>query len=84
MIIDRLFLFESKNCYSNVNEFGKYVYLNEAGGASFKELVELNGQAVVMEFIKSSTMKAVTPYDIVYQNRNELEEAVMQAEIGML
>lgn len=59
--------------FSNLNEVGKYVYLNEAGGASVKELEELDCKAVVKDLIKFSPMKAVTAYGVVYQNRNEPE-----------
>ncbi|MGB4660132.1 MAG: antirestriction protein ArdA [Mobilitalea sp.] len=61
------------NDFSNLNEVGKYVYLNEAGGASIKELEELDGKAIVENLMKFSPMKAVTSYGVVYQNRIEPE-----------
>lgn len=61
------------NDFSSLNEVGKYVYLNEAGGASTKELEELDGKAIVENLMKFSPMKAVTSYGVVYQNRIEPE-----------
>jgi hypothetical protein len=59
--------------FSNLNEVGKYVYLNEAGGSSVKEIEDLDGQAVIKDLMKFSPIKAVTSYGVVYQNRNEPE-----------
>lgn len=59
--------------FSNLNEVGKAVYLNEAGGASAKELEELDGRTIVEDLMKFSPLKKVTTYGVVYQNRNEPE-----------
>lgn len=59
--------------FSNLNEVGKYIYLNESGGAAVDELEELDGREIVEDLMKFSPLKAVTAYGVVYQNRNEPE-----------
>jgi len=60
--------------FSNLNAVGKDVYLNEVGAATTKELEAIDGRAVVDELMKFSPMKVVTPYGVLYQNRNEPEQ----------
>jgi hypothetical protein len=60
--------------FSNLNAVGRDVYLNEVGAATTKELEEIDGRAVVDELMKFSPMKVVTPYGVLYQNRNEPEQ----------
>jgi hypothetical protein len=78
---DLINLTYNTHCYSVISDFsklyevGKYVYLNEAGGSTVKEMEELDGKAIVEDLMKYSPMKAVTAYGVVYQNRNEPEIA---------
>ena len=60
--------------FSNLNAVGRDVYLNEVGAATTKELEAIDGRAVVDELMKFSPMKVVTPYGVLYQNRNEPEQ----------
>lgn len=76
---DLINLTYNTHCYSvisdfnNLDEVGKDVYLNEAGGVSVKELEELDGRAITQEIMKNSPIRAITNYGVVYQNRNEPE-----------
>jgi hypothetical protein len=60
--------------FSNLNAVGRDVYLNEVGAATTKELEAIDGRAVVDELMKFSPMKVVTPYGVLYQNRNQPEQ----------
>lgn len=60
--------------FSDLNAVGRDVYLNEVGAATTKELEQVDGRAVVDELMKFSPMKVVTPYGVLYQNRNEPEQ----------
>jgi len=76
---DLINLTYNTHCYSvisdfnNLDEVGKDIYLNEAGGVSVKEMEELDGRAIAEEIMKNSPIKAITNYGVVYQNRNEPE-----------
>lgn len=60
--------------FSNLNAVGRDIYLNEVGAATTKELEAIDGRAVVDELMKFSLMKVVTPYGVLYQNRNQPEQ----------
>lgn len=57
--------------FSNLNEVGKEMYLNERGGASVRELNELDGKAFVEEILLNNLNPTVTPYGVLYKNSNE-------------
>jgi hypothetical protein len=76
---DLINLTYNTHCYSVISDFsnldavGRAVYLNEAGAATTKELESIDGRSVVDELMKFSPLKVVTPYGVLYQNRNEPE-----------
>lgn len=76
---DLINLTYNTHCYSVISDFknldavGRDLYLNEAGGATMDELNAVDGRAIVEELMNHSPMKVVTPYGVVYQNRNEPE-----------
>ena len=78
-LADLINLTYNTRCYSVISDFsnldavGKSVYLNEAGAATTKEMEQIDGRAVVEDLMKFSSMKVVTPYGVIYQNRNEPE-----------
>lgn len=59
--------------FSNLNRVGKMIYLNEAGGVPTGELSDLDGHKIVEEILMYSPIKAITPYGVLLQNRNEPE-----------
>ncbi len=78
-LADLINLTYNTHCYSVISDFsnldavGKTVYLNEAGAATTKKMELIDGRAVVEDLMKFSPMKVVTPYGVIYQNRNEPE-----------
>jgi hypothetical protein len=76
---DLINLTYNTHCYSVISDFsnlestGRDVYLNEAGAATTKELEEVDGRSIVDKLMKFSPLKVVTPYGVLYQNRNEPE-----------
>ena len=76
---DLINLTYNTHCYSVISDFknldsiGRDLYLNEAGGATMDELNAVDGRAIVEGLMIHSPMKVVTPYGVVYQNRNEPE-----------
>lgn len=76
---DLINLTYNTHCYSVISDFsnldavGKTVYLNEVGAATSKEMELIDGRTVVEDLMKFSPMKVVTPYGVIYQNRNEPE-----------
>ena len=79
LLKDLINLTYNTHCYSVISDFsnldavGRAVYLNEVGAATTKELEAIDGRAVVDELMKFSPLKVVTPYGVLYQNRNEPE-----------
>lgn len=59
--------------FSNLNRVGKMIYLNEAGGVPTGELSDLDGHKIVDDILAYSPIKAITPYGVLLQNRNEPE-----------
>lgn len=76
---DLINLTYNTHCYSvisdfgNLNRVGKMIYLNEAGGVPTGELSDLDGHKIVEDILAHSPIKAITPYGVLLQNRNEPE-----------
>lgn len=68
------------HCYSVVGDFsdleavGKDMYLTEQQAVSAGVLEKLNGTAYFQSVIESNTNPTVTPYGILYRNKNEYEQ----------
>lgn len=67
------------HCYSLVTDFsdldavGKKMYLTEQGAVSEKELQEFNGRAYFEKLLAGNPNSMITPYGILYQNKNPLQ-----------
>lgn len=65
------------HCYSLVSDFsdldklGKDLYLSEKIAVRSKEFEELNGEDFAMEVINNNLDSTITPYGVLYKNRNE-------------
>lgn len=76
---DLINLTYNTHCYSvisdfgNLNRVGRMIYLNEAGGVPTEELSDLDGHKIVDDILAHSPIKAITPYGVLLQNRNEPE-----------
>jgi hypothetical protein len=76
---DLINLTYNTHCYSVISDFknldsvGRDVYLNKVGGATMDELNAVNGRVIAEDLMNHSPMQVVTPYGVVYQNRNEPE-----------
>ncbi|WKY46654.1 antirestriction protein ArdA [Eubacteriaceae bacterium ES3] len=76
---DLINLTYNTHCYSVISDFknldsiGRDLYLNETGGATMDELNAVDGRVIVEDLMNHSPMQVVTPYGVVYQNRNEPE-----------
>ncbi|MEA5057271.1 MAG: hypothetical protein VB047_06905 [Anaerotignum propionicum] len=68
------------HCYSVVSDFsnldavGKDMYLTEQQAVSADVLEQLNGIAYFQSVIESNVNPTVTPYGILYRNKNEYEQ----------
>jgi len=67
------------HCYSLVADFsdldvvGKKMYLTEQGAVSEKELQEFDGRAYFEKLLAENPNSMITPYGILYQNKNPLQ-----------
>ncbi|KAF5069629.1 Antirestriction protein [anaerobic digester metagenome] len=67
------------HCYSLVADFsdldgvGKKMYLTEQGAVSEKELQEFDGRAYFEKLLAENPNSRITPYGILYQNKNPLQ-----------
>ena len=67
------------HCYSLVADFsdldaiGKKMYLTEQGAVSEKELQEFDGRAYFEKLLTENPNTRITPYGILYQNKNPLQ-----------
>lgn len=65
------------HCYSLVSDFsdlskvGKDLYLSENIAVRSKEFEELDGEEFAMEVINNNLDATITPYGVLYKNRNE-------------
>jgi uncharacterized protein YnzC (UPF0291/DUF896 family) len=68
------------HCYSVINDFndinklGKILYLYEKQTVAAKELDEFDGESFVKGLIESNIDFKITPYGVLYKNRNEPEQ----------
>lgn len=68
------------HCYSVVSDFsdleaiGKSMYLTQQGGVTMEELDRLDGESYFKKVLADNPNPAVTPYGILYRNKNEYEQ----------
>ncbi|WP_202708542.1 antirestriction protein ArdA [Sporosalibacterium faouarense] len=68
------------HCYSLITDFnnlesvGKDLYLTEKMAASTRELNELDGESYAMEVIRNNPNSTITPYGVLYKNKNEPDQ----------
>lgn len=68
------------HCYSVVKDFsdletiGKEMYLTEQGGATTEELNQLDGKVYFEQVLGDNPNPTITPYGILYKNKNEYEK----------
>ena len=68
------------HCYSVVSDFsnleaiGKSMYLTEQGGVTMEELDQLDGEGYFKKVLADNPNPLVTPYGILYRNKNEYEQ----------
>lgn len=68
------------HCYSVVSDFsdleaiGKSMYLTQQGGVTMEELDRLDGESYFKNVLADNPNPAVTPYGILYRNKNEYEQ----------
>ncbi|MFI3326736.1 MAG: antirestriction protein ArdA [Clostridia bacterium] len=74
---DLINLTQNTNCYSlvddfsNLNELGKNLYLNQEGGVSASVLREFDGKSYVENMIRNNPTPLVSKYGFIYPNLNE-------------
>ncbi|MFI3327482.1 MAG: antirestriction protein ArdA, partial [Clostridia bacterium] len=74
---DLINLTQNTNCYSlvddfsNLNELGKNLYLNQEGGVSTSVLREFDGKSYVENMIRNNPSPLASKYGLVYPNRNK-------------
>lgn len=61
--------------FSDLNAIGKSMYLIEQGGVTMEELNQLNGEEYFKKVLADNPNPLVTPYGILYKNKNEFERA---------
>lgn len=61
--------------FSDLNAIGKSMYLIEQGGVTMEELNQLNGEEYFKKVLADNPNPLVTPYGILYKNKNEFEQA---------
>ena len=68
------------HCYSVVRDFsdldsiGKDMYLTQQGGVTMEELNRLDGEGYFKKVLGDNPNPIVTPYGILYRNKNEYEQ----------
>lgn len=60
--------------FSDLQATGKKMYLTEKIGATTRELQELDGEKYFQNVIANNPNPTVTPYGIIYKNKNEYEQ----------
>lgn len=60
--------------FSDLDAVGKELYLNEEGAVSQRGLQELNGAKYLQSVMEQNPTPMVTPYGIIYKNKNEFEQ----------
>ena len=60
--------------FSDLDAIGKSMYLTEQGGVSMEELNRLDGEEYFKKVLADSPNPLVTPYGIIYKNKNEYEQ----------
>ena len=60
--------------FSDLNAIGKSMYLIEQGGVTMEELNQLNGEEYFKKVLADNPNPLVTPYGILYKNKNEFEQ----------
>ena len=77
MLVNHTF---NTHCYSVVSDFsnleaiGKSMYLTEQGGVTMEELDQLDGEGYFKKVLADNPNPLVTPYGILYRNKNEYEQ----------
>ncbi len=61
--------------FSDLNAIGKSMYLIEQGGVTMEELNQLNGEEYFKKVLADNPNPLVTPYGILYKNKNKFERA---------
>jgi len=60
--------------FSDLDTIGKDMYLTEQGGTTMEELNRLNGEEYFKSVIADNLNPTVTPYGIIFKNKNEFEQ----------
>jgi len=60
--------------FSDLEATGKSMYLTEQGGVTMEELNRLNGEEYFKKILADNPNPTVTPYGIIYKNKNEFEQ----------
>lgn len=60
--------------FSDLDAIGKDMYLTEQGGVTMEDLDRLNGENYFKKALADNPNPLVTPYGIIYKNKNEFEQ----------
>lgn len=60
--------------FSDIESIGKDMYLTEQGATTMKELDSLDGESYFKKVLANHPSPMVTPYGIVYRNKNPYEQ----------
>lgn len=60
--------------FSDLEATGKKMYLTERIGVTMEEISRLDGKAYFKQALEDNPVPSVTPYGIVYKNKNEYEK----------
>lgn len=60
--------------FSDLDAIGKDMYLTEQGGVTMEDLDRLNGENYFKKVLADNPNPLVTPYGIIYKNKNEFEQ----------
>lgn len=60
--------------FSDLDAIGKSMYLTEQGGVTMEKLNRLNGEEYFKKVLADNPNPLVTPYGIIYKNKNEFEQ----------
>ena len=60
--------------FSDLDTIGKDMYLTEQGGVTMEDLDRLNGENYFKKVLADNPNPLVTPYGIIYKNKNEFEQ----------
>lgn len=60
--------------FSDLDAIGKSMYLTEQGGVTMEDLDRLNGEEYFKKVLADTPNPLVTPYGIIYKNKNEFEQ----------